>query len=343
MDFGMSSDTENKLQACLEIGKTLIATFKIQEILELIMTKISQLIPAHNWSLLLEDEATGELRFEIAVGIDKSEVKDIRIRPGEGIAGTVFSSGKPIFIPDVRKDGRFNHKVDQETGFVTRSIYCVPVQAKDRVLGVIEIINVNDVDSFEDRYLSILTILSDYVAIAVENSQLFAQVERLSITDEYTGHYNARFLHQNLKRFIAEANRSREGLTVAFVDIDDFKTIVDTHGHLAAGQVLKEVAGTIASRLSQKDVLIKYGGDEYVLIFRDKGRTEAVRQMDSIAQSIKESRYLISETPDLTLTASFGMAVYPEDAETEKDLLILADNAMFAAKRARKKARFRRE
>jgi len=337
----MLSDTENKLQACLEIGKTLIATFKIQEILELIMTKISQLIPAHNWSLLLEDESTGELRFEIVVGINKSEVRNIRIRPGEGIAGTVFSSGKPIFIPDAQNDTRFNRKVDQETGFFTRSIYCVPVQAKERVLGVIEIINVNDVDTFEDRYLSILTILSDYVAIAVENAQLFAQVERLSITDEYTGHYNARYLHQNLGRFIADADRSGKGLTVAFVDIDDFKAIVDTHGHLAAGQVLKEVAGTIASRLSRQDVLIKYGGDEYVLIFRDKGRTEAMEQMDSIVQAIKESRYLISETPDLTLTASFGMAFYPEDAKTEKDLLILADNAMFAAKRARKKCHLR--
>ncbi len=338
MNTVAAPEAESNLQVCLEIGKRLISTLEIQEILELIMTKISQLIPAHNWSLLLKDENTGDLRFEIAVGIDKSRVEDIRIRPGEGIAGRAFASGKPVFIPDVQNDPRFNRSVDRKTGFVTESIYCVPVRARDRVMGVIEIVNVKDVESFEDRHLSILLILSDYVAIAIENSQLFERVERLSITDEYTGQYNARYLHQNLGRFLEEADRSGKGLAVAFADIDDFKTIVDTHGHLAAGQVLREVAGIIVSRLDEKDVLIKYGGDEFVLIFREKGKDEAVRRMESVFRAVREAKYLTAATPGIRLSATFGMAFYPKDARTEKDLLILADNAMFAGKRARKKA-----
>ena len=88
----------NGLQACLEIGKSLTSTFEIQKILELIMSKVSSLIPAKNWSLLLEDEETGRLRFEIAVGLEKEKIAGIRIQSGEGIAGSVFQTGIPIFI-----------------------------------------------------------------------------------------------------------------------------------------------------------------------------------------------------------------------------------------------------
>ena len=327
------------MQACLEIGKSLTSTFEIQKILELIMSKVSSLIPAKNWSLLLEDEETGRLRFEIAVGLEKEKIAGIRIQSGEGIAGSVFQTGIPIFIHDAQNDIRFSRKVDEETGFVTESIFCVPVQVRGRILGVIEIINVKEMDVFESKYLPILTILSDYVAIAIENSQLFAKIERLSITDEYTDQFNARYLHQNLGKLLEETSRAGKSLAVVFSDIDSFKAIVDTYGHLAAGQVLKEVSRTIASCLSGKDILIKYGGDEYVMILRDKGRAEAVRQVETISQAIRNSRYLTHLVSDLKISATFGMAMYPEDVRTEKDLLILADNAMFKSKRERKKCR----
>jgi diguanylate cyclase (GGDEF)-like protein len=332
---------EDGLQACLEIGKSLTSTLDIQKILELIMSKVSLLIPANNWSLLLLDEKTGDLRFEIAVGLEKEQVHNIRIKPGEGIAGSVFQTGIPIFIHDAQNDIRFSRKVDEETGFVTQSIICVPVQIRGRILGVIEIINVRDMSDFESRYLPILNILADYVAIAIENSNLFAKIERLTITDEYTDQYNARYLHQNIGRWLEESKASGKKLTAVFSDIDHFKTIVDTYGHFAAGQVLKEIAQTIALCLSAKDVLIKYGGDEYVIILREKGRDEAAAQIERITRAIEESCYLASMVPNLKISSSFGMAVFPDDASNEKDLLILADNAMFESKRKRKACRQR--
>ncbi|MEW5910690.1 MAG: GAF domain-containing protein, partial [Thermodesulfobacteriota bacterium] len=149
----MKIDEENGLQACLEIGKSLTSTLEIQKILELIMSKVSRLIPANNWSLLLFDEKTQDLRFEIAVGLEKDQVQSIRIKPGEGIAGSVFQTGIPIFIHDAQNDTRFSRKVDEETGFVTQSIICVPVRIRGRILGVIEIINVRDMSAFESKYL----------------------------------------------------------------------------------------------------------------------------------------------------------------------------------------------
>ncbi|MEW5909464.1 MAG: GGDEF domain-containing protein, partial [Thermodesulfobacteriota bacterium] len=178
-----------------------------------------------------------------------------------------------------------------------------------------------------------------YMAIAVENSNLFRKIERLTITDEYTDQYNARYLHQNIGRFLQEAKASGERLAVVFSDVDHFKSIVDTYGHLAAGQVLKEIARTIASCLSPEDILIKYGGDEYVIILRNKGRIEAARKIEIIARAIEQSSYLASVVSNLRVSSSFGMAVFPDDAETEKDLLILADNAMFESKRKRKTCR----
>ena len=107
------------LMACVEVGKLLTSTLNLREILELIMLKVSQLVQAQNWSLLLKDEKSNELIFEVVVGINKELIKEIRLKPGEGIAGHVAETGKPIYLSNAQNDPRFNPKVDNRTGFTT--------------------------------------------------------------------------------------------------------------------------------------------------------------------------------------------------------------------------------
>ena len=116
------------------------------------------------------------------------------------------------------------------------------------------------------------------------------------------------------------------------MDIDNFKSIVDTYGHLLGTRLLKETGETIRDNLSDQDILIKYGGDEYVIILPGRNKTEAAKQCENILRAIRESTYLESEAKPARITASFGVASYPEDAEAKKDLLISADNALFTIK-----------
>ncbi len=321
---------------CLQIGKLLTSTLNRTEILNLIMSRISQMVNAENWSLLLVDEKTNQLMFEVVVGIDHASVKDVRIPVGVGIAGQAVESSETIIIPDARKDPRFYGAVDDKTGFTTRSLICVPLKTHGKTLGVIEIINVEDLDLFQKKKLPALSILADYAAIAIMNSQYVDQIRRMSITDEYTGLYNARYLHEILPALLHDADRHNHKLAVAFMDVDNFKSVVDTYGHLAGSMILKEIGQTIGGCLEEKDILIKYGGDEYVLIMPERDKERALEITRNILKAIRSSTYLKSKRRAVQVTASFGLAIYPDDARSKKNLLLNADHSMYKIKKSTK-------
>jgi diguanylate cyclase (GGDEF)-like protein len=331
----VSANPTDTLKTCLEVGKLLTSTLNLQEILELIMLKVSQLIRAQNWSLLLKNEESGELTFEIVVGLKQELFNGLYLSPGEGIAPHVAETGKAVFIPDVNDSPLFNRKVDLHTGFITRSVICLPLIFRGKSLGVIEIVNVRDMKIFELEDFPILTILTDYAAIAIENSRYVDKIRKMSIMDEYTGLYNSRFLHQILDEFFSKTDQKTQ-LSVVFMDIDNFKSIVDKYGHLLGTKLLKEIGITITSNLWKEDILIKYGGDEYIIILPGRSKPEAVKHCENILFAINESTYLKSEAEPARITASFGIATYPEDAETKKEVLILADNALFKIKNSTK-------
>jgi len=327
---------DQALRACLEVGKALTSTLKLNDILDLIMLKVSELIAAQNWSLLLRDETTGELSFEIVVGLEKKTVQGVRLHRGEGIAGHVAETGEAVFLSDLSKNVKFSGRIDGITGFRTESIACFPMKVRDRVLGVIEIVNVNEMKTFEEKFAPVLTILADYGAIAVENARLFERIRRMTVTDEYTGLYNARYLHETLDTLMEQARENEVDLAVAFMDMDNFKSVVDAHGHLLGSRVLSEVGRVILSCLSPSDILVKYGGDEFVLLMPGRDRKQAVILVNVIREAVRSALYLESAGNPVRLTASFGVAVFPSDAGTKRELLSRADQAMYQAKRSSK-------
>jgi diguanylate cyclase (GGDEF)-like protein len=324
------------LISCVQIGKLLTSTLDLNRILEHIMLKISKLVKAQNWSLLLLEEETAALSFAVVVGITPELVNGIKIKLGEGIAGIVAQRGEPIIITDAEHDERICRRVDQATGFITRSIACLPLKIHGKILGVIEVININNFEQFYKEELPVLSILSDYAAIAIENAQYFARIEKMSVTDEYTGLYNARYLHDILERLIKKAKEEGSELAVAFMDIDNFKQVVDTYGHLYGSQVLKEIGKTILGYLGKDDILIKYGGDEYIIILPDKNKESAKNTLEKIVTAIRKSTYLANEKKPIRLTSSSGIAMFPQDAKNKKDLLLKADNMMYRIKRSSK-------
>ena len=321
-------DMTEQLMACVELGKAVTSTLDREQILRIILNRLSQLIQALNWTLYLVDEEARELRFEVVVGLEGIDFKDIQLKIGEGLAGQVAATGEPILIRDVREDTRVDRRVDTCTGFTTRSLITLPLKLGDRVIGVLQIINPEDQELFEKSYLPILLILSDFVAISINNAINHEKIEKLAVTDDVSGFYNSRYLHLKLDEIIS----SKQTTSLVFLDMDNFKRIVDTYGHPMGSKVLKEVAQVIGSHLGQDDFLVRYGGDEYVMVLPGAEKKEAREKVERIHTALNETSFLVEDGHDVRVTASFGIANYPEDAQDLKGLLHSADVSMYISK-----------
>ena len=180
-----------------DVAKALTSSLDLDSILQTIMEKMAEYFRPDTWSLLMVDDNQEELYFAIAVGTASEALKNVRLRVGEGIAGHVAKYGEKLIVPDVSADQRFAKRIDQMTQWETQSIICVPLKSKLRVLGVIQLVNV-DMHHFGDQESFFLQSLCDYAAIAIENARSVEKIQELTITDDCTGLYNARHLYKTL-------------------------------------------------------------------------------------------------------------------------------------------------
>jgi diguanylate cyclase (GGDEF)-like protein len=321
-----------RLLTCIEFSKALVTAYDMESLMTAVLERIKVLLPASNWSLLLIDPQTQELYFAVIVGVAPEAVKKIRLKPGEGIAGTVARTGKPIFIPDVDQDPRFSARVDAVTGFETRSIIALPLVVRGEVIGVFEVINVEDEKFFREKYLTHLSILADYVAIAVDNVRNLQKLQLRTFIDEVTGFYNTRYLFCELDRLLPRIQQEEGRFSVVFLDLDNFKAVVDAHGHLRGTQILAEVARVINSVLGPEDSLVRYGGDEFVLLLPHRSQQETLAVVRRLRRKLNQTTFLQGEGLAIRVTASFGIATLPEDAQDRDGLLAIADKAMFCSK-----------
>jgi len=315
-----------------EIGKALASSLDLGEILSIVMEKIRELLHPQNWSLLMMDEETEELRFEIVVGETAESIKDLRLKPGEGVAGWVALNKTPVLVPDVARDPRFSKRADEISDFKTSSIICVPLVTREKCLGVIELINKVEDEGFGPEDLLVLTTLADYTAIAIENASFFNKVQELTITDDLTRLYNSRFLQSRIEYEVDRAGRFKNDLSMIFLDLDYFKDVNDKFGHMSGSNLLREVAQVIVRTLRKVDIACRYGGDEFIVLMPNTPKNKAVMVAEKLRGEIKRHTFLKDQGLALKLTGSFGVASFPDDASGKEDLIRMADAAMYRVK-----------
>jgi diguanylate cyclase (GGDEF)-like protein len=154
----------------------------------------------------------------------------------------------------------------------------------------------------------------------------------MALHDTLTGLYNRRFLYQSLPDLISSGRYDRSGLSLIFMDLDNFKQLVDAHGHLHGSQVIKEVAATIRQSLAPPAYAVAYAGDEFVVVLPDCGLDQAEAKAMDIQQHIRTAVYLQQQGLQVQIKASMGVAVYPGQAQDAGELLAFADQALFAMK-----------
>ena len=322
----------NEVTVFHELGKALTSSLQLDQVLRTIMEKINEVLRPDTWSLLLMDIDKNELYFQIATGKGADALKDVRIKVGQGLAGWVAETGEVVVVPDTTKDSRFFAQVDERTKMETRSIVAVPVRFRDQCLGVIELINCFGENGFSQRDLALLEALADYAAIAIENARHVQRIHELTITDDCTTLYNARHLNFMLDTEIYRSHRYAFEFSLIFIDLDHFKNINDTYGHLMGSKLLGEIGQAIKDKCRLIDLAFRYGGDEFVVLLPQTSKENALGVARRLHKLIRETVWLKDTGINVNITASVGVAAYPTDSRTKAELLHLADEAMYLVK-----------
>jgi two-component system, cell cycle response regulator len=203
---------------------------------------------------------------------------------------------------------------------------CLPVAEEGALLGA-ALVLIKDPPG-PDRLQS-ATFLCRHLGLALRNLGRLKQVEHLAYLDDLTHLYNTRYLDVVLERELAGGRP----FTLLFMDIDHFKAVNDQHGHLSGSRLLVEVARVLRSCVRDEDILVRYGGDEYVTLLVGIDSGGGLKVAERIRRAIEDHRFLSREASPVRITASIGLAAFPEHARTKAEIIDLADRAMYRGKR----------
>jgi diguanylate cyclase (GGDEF)-like protein len=332
----MDSRQLDHLRVFHEVARALTANLELEPLLRAILSQMEEYFGPEQWSLLMLDEEANELYYALHAGIDADNIADLRIRMGEGISGYVALTGNPLVVPDVTSDPDWSSFARQHPELHLQSIACLPLRHGGRTLGVLQLHN-SKLDLLPESSISFLRVLCDYAAIALANARYVKLVQHLTITDDCTGLFNSRYLYTMLENEIAAENDPRvipikPHFSLLFLDLDHFKSVNDTHGHLVGSRLLAEVANVIKRTLGPAHAGFRYGGDEFVALLRGLDKPAATELAKKLREAIRGTTYLTGEGLALHLSASFGLATYPQDGDTLHSIIRSADTMMYHAK-----------
>ena len=214
-----------------------------------------------------------------------------------------------------------------------RMLVMLPLVAKGQSIGLVELFS-RTLVSWTDERLELARTMANEAAMALENARLYEDARKLADRDPLTGFYNHRFLHERLGEEVVRAQRARRPLSVLMLDLDDFKLVNDTFGHLFGDRVLTFTAELIRATLRISDVGARYGGDEFAVILPETDADDARIIAERILEAFRDHPFVGEQRGPVPLAASIGVATFPADGRTATDLIAAADAALYAVKRA---------
>ncbi|MBI5103182.1 MAG: GGDEF domain-containing protein [Nitrospirae bacterium] len=330
---------------------TRINDIDLNAVLREVLTWANRLVPSESGSLLLDDpdlkwddrKKEGRLYFAACFGRGSSRIVNTYLGSNSGIAGKTYTSGKPHISRDAPSDTRYNPSVADRIRYKTRSIICAPVVIEGSTIGVIELINRRERAKYTRQELSLLMIFAGYTATLIHNALIARSFEELSKRDTLTGLFNDRYFFQRLEEEVEKATVLESDISMIFFDLDHFKEVNDTHGHLAGSSVLKEI-GDIMREIfhGTSAVCSRYGGDEYIVIMPGMAMEEAATYAELLRSSIRKNIFLREKVPWLerplnikdVITCSIGVASFKKNVARGKSIRQMADSLVKEADKA---------
>ncbi|MFL6029153.1 MAG: diguanylate cyclase, partial [Gaiellaceae bacterium] len=208
------------------------------------------------------------------------------------------------------------------------ALITIPLIARDSVKGALNIYRLGEDASFDDDEFELAKRFGDAAALALDNAQVRARLERQAMTDSLTGLYNHRAFHERLRRALATASRSHEAVSVLMLDIDDFKRVNDIYGHGAGDEILRGLARTLEDSIRSSDVVYRLGGEEFAIVVVSRSPQDAEQLARRVVDRVESTDF----DPAGRITISVGLARGPEHAMNPRELIACAEAAMMSAK-----------
>lgn len=237
------------------------------------------------------------------------------------------------FVPSRLKKEIFG-EVRDETDIFLRAFHTVPIRIGHTGFGVIAV-GGNDPQAFLPEDLHIIEFLRPQIAMVLENAILHKRTAELAITDGLTGLSTHRYFQEAIDREVGRAKRLKLTFSLIMLDIDNFKSLNDTFGHIEGDKVLKDIAKIMRLQVRDTDTVARYGGEEFVVILIDTPKGGAKISAERIREAIEKNRFILAGRR-VIVTASLGLATYPDDSQTKQELIKIADTALYKAKSAGK-------
>ena len=299
------------------------------EALQAVFTRIAVTVASHSTVLMLNDEQGRELVFSSSRVLRPGVIDGVRLHSGQGIAGWVAQHRESVTVDDVTADPRHDPTLARQTGLIARTMVCVPLIHRGSLLGVIQVINKIGGAPFGPDEARLVESLASQAAIAIAHAQLYRQVEVASLTDDLTGLGNTR----RFNTVLAAALERGGPVSLLVLDLDELKGIVDTFGHLVGSRAIATVGRLIAESVRPGDMAARFGGDEFVVVLPGTSRAVATEIAERIRSAVAACSRPDGMDIDISvLTASVGVATFPEDATNSADLFRAADRAMYRVK-----------
>ena len=291
-----------------------------------ILQALAKEIGAQTAAFAAYNESEQALTITATYGYPSAIVEHVRIQPGEGVIGQAFVAGRAAIVQPEEASRRLRYR--------TNSFMVLPLVASGQCLGVITLTDRADGQAFESRDLASARLLAAPAALALARhrvSESLDELTRAATVDPVTGLFNRRYFEAQIQAEVQRARRQEQDLALLMVDIDDFKRINDTLGHLEGDRALRDVANLLRRGVRIFDLCARYGGEEFAIVMPGATRQVAVQVAERIRRGIHE-RSLQSPA---SMTVSVGVGFLGPD-QTEEDLIGAADRALMAAKRAGK-------
>ena len=333
------------------LGDTLASTHDLQRILRVILHSAIGATGARAGAVLLV-EAGGVLVAQCTEGLDgrwpegdTDGSSTLRVPVGVGVVGAVAATGEP-------QRGRMEPTEVPSGEPRCRTYVAVPFAAPGggaaatlsgsgdeagaaAALGVLALYDRLGADEFDDDDLVTLRTFAGHAAVAVDNVRVHEEAQRLSLTDPLTGLWNYRYLRESIRREVERASRFGRMLSILAMDLDRFKDVNDTYGHAAGDTVLAEFARRVRGEIREVDLAFRQGGEEFVLLLPETDARGAAIVAERLGAAVRETPIAVEAyAGPVLVTVSVGIAVYPDNGSTGREVLEAADDALYAAKAA---------
>lgn len=299
----------------------------LQQLLERVLGLLHKRLPGTRLAIMLADPATGDLVLRASAG-SWPPTAQRRLPKGRGIAGWVMEHGRVQIVDDVRLDPRW-----VKTDEATRSALVVPLLTGGRAIGVIGLLH-DGLAAFSQRDLTLMQAVGAQLAAAIEVADLHDRLKVAASTDGLTGIHNHRYFWDRLEEEIPRAERRSGNVSIAYFDIDGLKAVNDRYGHLAGDAVLRTLGQLIGGHVRHEDVPARYGGDEFAIVMPDTPRDEAEKAVGRLMELIDRAKIPLDGGETIPMPPrSWGVATFPTDGQTAKELVDKADSRAYAHKR----------